>query len=247
MSLAATPKHGYGPNGKPIWALNEAGKPICGAGQKVCKSTIRMASGRCRVHGGASTGRPPSDKAPDQLHPSTLLRREKVLRALGMAQSAQAVRHDPALLEHRENIILFEGFIESTAEGMRPTPEIWEQARSLWQQAASGNHQALIDLGALLVEGLDGAAREARILDLVDRQKKHIEAENKRESQLAQNLSATQANYLRSQYIQLLKEAILNQDIPRERIPLEVAKGLSRFYGTESDSGSRSPGAGALN
>ena len=51
---------GYDAKGRPVWAVNSLGKPVCGASRKrgPCQSTARMENGRCRLCGGSALSGP---------------------------------------------------------------------------------------------------------------------------------------------------------------------------------------------
>lgn len=75
---------GFDAKGRPVWAVNEAGKPICGAMRKrgPCQSTARMENGRCRLCGGATPAGPESPHFKHGRYAKETLKREALLSRL---------------------------------------------------------------------------------------------------------------------------------------------------------------------
>jgi len=75
---------GYDARGRPVWAVNSAGKPVCGAARKrgPCQSTARMENGRCRLCGGATPSGEASPHFKHGRYSKDVLRREALLSRL---------------------------------------------------------------------------------------------------------------------------------------------------------------------
>ena len=108
------PQLGTCRRGKPVWAYDDAGFPVCGAslahssgqsGPKFqCQSRFRMRSGRCRVHGGASKA---------GLAQPAFLNGENSTKMPRHLQSAyQRILKDPDLMSVQKDIAVDEVYLE---------------------------------------------------------------------------------------------------------------------------------------
>jgi hypothetical protein len=238
----------------PIWARNKDGKPTCGritnSTKKPCRSTVLdRKTGRCFAagHGGGEKrkgGRPHTDTP----SPTTIRRRERALKAIGIFDLAEQARHDPEILEHRDNIIFIDALIQAKAEGLVPPLESWQRASELYKEALTGgNATALKELGGVLADGLKGAETIEEIVQLMEHQRKHRESEMRREAQLAGSLNPREANWVILQLLAILKKVVTDQQIPREHIPEAAADEIVRVFGSGTGAGLQGAHAGALN
>jgi hypothetical protein len=100
----------------PIWALNDAGEPVCGANETdgPCQCKIRIApSGRCRVHGGApGSGRPVSVGIYSSSLPKHLL------------QDYEKILTNPDMLSMRDCIATIDALIMQYQRGLLKHPPV---------------------------------------------------------------------------------------------------------------------------
>lgn|GEM_PF-3847035 len=75
---------GYDAKGRPVWAVDDSGRPICGASRSrgPCRSRARMENGRCRMCGGASLSGPSHPSYKHGLYSRETLRRDLLLSRL---------------------------------------------------------------------------------------------------------------------------------------------------------------------
>lgn len=76
--------------GRPIWALNAKGKPVCGAKtgeNSVCQRVVLCLNGRCSKHGGNAPGRPLIHGRKSAVVKNFIRTREEFLKALGGEKS----------------------------------------------------------------------------------------------------------------------------------------------------------------
>lgn len=89
---------GYDTKGRPVWAVNDAGRPVCGANRKKgpCQSTARMENGRCRLCGGATPTGEDHPRYRTGEYSQDRLKREALLNRLAFSTAAEA-GSDPML------------------------------------------------------------------------------------------------------------------------------------------------------
>lgn len=83
--MAKQPPHGYDPQGRPIWALNGKGQPICGGKRGpsgTCQATVRMLNGRCRLCGGKTPRGPENANYKTGEHSHEMKTRRQFVAAL---------------------------------------------------------------------------------------------------------------------------------------------------------------------
>lgn len=174
-----------------------------------CKNPVTPGFEVCRFHGGhVLSGRP-------IVHG----RRSKALKKLGLSTRFKEAFNDPAILVHRENIATHEVLINEVLEGTAPTLPIWIGVKEQYVlvTAAKGQEARLAafeQLGVMLDEGIENSSRINRALELMELQRRHKDSEAKRESDLATNLRAREANAL------MLAVAVLIESyVPKELLP----------------------------
>jgi len=82
---------GYDTKGRPVWAVNDAGRPVCGANRKKgpCQSTARMENGRCRLCGGATPTGEDHPRYRTGEYSQDRLKREALLNRLAFSTAAE--------------------------------------------------------------------------------------------------------------------------------------------------------------
>lgn len=223
------PPHGFDDQGRPIWALGtKHGRPVCGhkiSEGKFCQSEVRLDNGRCK-HAGRG-GRPLKENAT----PETIKRRPgrlKLYKTLKLFERAEEARQDEELKSHRENVVLLEALIRSEGEeDMGPPRELWDQAQQLYESAVKeGNTASLIELGSVLAKGVESAARIDRLLELMDHQRRHREAEDKRELKLQTNLNAREVDLVVKSLL-----AAIHDEVKDPNVRLAIGLRFARLSG----------------
>ena len=165
----------------------------CVPEEERCRGTSRQSGERCRrrrspgseyciLHG----GRVPKGGA----HPNFKDGSRSRYMPKGMLENFERVFNDPELAHHRGSIALLDALIdEAFAEYEEGgTPELWRSLKAAWRRAegarAGGDAArlgaALDEVGLLIGRGADQARRPKRISDLLERRRKHADAETKR-------------------------------------------------------------------
>lgn len=174
---------------------------------------------RCRSGGGAEgSGRP-----------ITHGRRSKLWERLGAAERADAIRNDPGLRDNRENVSVIERLIE--AEGERPpAPPLpyWEDAEKLYDKAMRGDVKALKDLGTVLKDGRKALEADERLLNLMERQRKHIATQNRIEHDAATAVTAKTM-----EKIMVLILAVITRIVPDQTTRTRLAYELDDVFRSE--------------
>lgn len=164
-----------------------------------------MANGRCRLHGGLSTGRPLIHGKYSKYIPKSL------------ATAYEQAISDERLLSLRDEIGLFDALIVSKLEqiGSHGSPaELFEAAKKHFDEltAAIANEDpaqvqfSLQQLGQVLQNGLGDEKRETEVVTLIEKKSKLQEAEHRRLKMLQDYIDSRQAMAL----ISLLLHSIGN-------------------------------------
>jgi ribosomal protein S21 len=147
-----------------------------------CGNPCSPGSNVCEDHG-SKGGRPPKTARDTTIYAN-----------LGLTESIELIRTDPDLMSHRNNVELLEGLMIQTSKGAVPTLELWEKAKELHRKAIQEqNSNALRELGRVLEAGVTEEMRIRRLVELAKEQRKHKEAEARREALLDQGLTSRQA------------------------------------------------------
>lgn len=139
---------------KKLREFNDDGKPICGAKTRkapgYCQGTVLMNGGRCRMHGGASQGRP-----------WTTGKYSKRLREL--RERFGCAVDDPELLDLRPGISVYDDRIRDLMDKLDDTdcPEFRERAVELMDEVKEAARQGFGVAEA--ITALDRWLRKARM------------------------------------------------------------------------------------
>ncbi len=97
---------------------------------------------------------------------------------------------DPELTHHRESIALIDVLTDEALEDLEEggTPELWRSLKAAWRRVekarARGDKarmgQALNETGLLIERGARQTQRTIRVMNLLERRRKHADAETKR-------------------------------------------------------------------
>jgi hypothetical protein len=191
--------------------------PRCGAKTRrgtECQQPA-MPNGRCRLHGGkipSGIGSPHfkhgrySDFMPERL----------------LSGYARMVR-DPELLNQRDEIALLDSMIFEVLKklGSADSAQLWQQLREAWKSMEEGNRrggpeglrqasEAIAMMGELIRRGAHEYQQQEYVLNLMDRKRRFIESQSKREVQERMVLSYEDASLIFSEIGQAVREALLD-------------------------------------
>lgn len=162
--------------------------------QERCKGTSRQRGERCKrrrspgseyciYHG----GRVPKGGT----HPNfTDGRRSKFMPQPEVLQHYLRHLDDPELTGHRESIALVDVLIDEALEDYEDggTPELWRSLKAAWRRVEKARARgdtaclgaALDEAGDLIEQGAEQTRRITRVVNLLERRRKHAVAETKR-------------------------------------------------------------------
>jgi hypothetical protein len=182
-----------------------------------------MPNGRCRMHGGTSTGRPMTAGGRfSKFLPARLAARYEEARKDAQLLS---LSDDLAVLEARLCELLGTLDTEESAAG-------WARALGLYETALKEGRgpkatAALRELGAVLKAGLGAAAKWAEVDEIMEQRRRLSEAEVKRLAAMGQFITATEGNLLIAALVRAVHENVDDADA-RRRIARDVARLLGR-------------------
>lgn len=117
-------------------------------------------------------------------------RRSKYALSPEMLQRHLRLLNDPHITHHRDSLALIDALINEALEDMEEvgTPALWRDLRTAWRRVekarARGNaarlEAALDEVGLLIGRGADQTQAIARVVNLLERRRKHAVAETKR-------------------------------------------------------------------
>ncbi len=197
----------------------------CGATFQVCGAIKRktdvscfgmpMANGRCRLHGGTSTGAPPTNGRRSKYFPVRLM--DRVEEALA----------DGDLIALREDIALMDALIVERASdlGEVTQAELWKSAMQVNAEINRMQRDKLVSIGGesdeiveymtlqagldnILNNGFGESQRIADILTFVEQKRKLSDTELKRLTALSQFMTAQQANLMIAAILNAVKEEV---------------------------------------
>lgn len=209
----------------------------CGAKKRSggeCKQPA-MPNGRCRLHGGKSTGGP-------------LLaggRHSKYLPQRLAPRYAEALQDD-CLLSVNAEIALIDTRLGELLQRLDTTETSlsWKLAAKLFRETKSADAAkaslATMQLGEVLEKGLADSQAWGEAMALIEQRRKCADTEAKRLAQLDQFITAKQANVLIAALIQLVTENVPDVDA-RKRI----AAGLVRIGEGSGSTGDLGAGTGS--
>jgi len=195
--------------------------PPCGAktkkGTGACQMSA-MANGRCKMHGGMSTG---PKSLPAGGRRSTYLPRR-------LAALWQQAATDDTLLDLHSDLVLVEtrltellGQLDEAA-----SPTAWNEALdrwSAWNSDPEANPDAFAELGKLLHAGAGQGVKWHELLELLEARRRVIETETRRRRELRQYLDAREAMLLAGAVIHTINRHVSDPDV-RTAISLELAR-----------------------
>ncbi len=189
------------PEGYPV---NERGQRICGARRRnkdgtegICQSTVLMANGRCRMHGGAT---PVGIGASQWKHGKY----SKVLPPKLLERYEEALDNKD-LLTLRDEIALVDALVLDRLERMQKieggaTDERWLKLKARYERAveaekAGDQREMLRNFRAMasLLAGATEAELRTEILELLERRRKLVETERRMLVEMGLMLSVTEA------------------------------------------------------
>ncbi len=161
--------------------------------QERCKGTSRQSKQRCKrrrspgsefcIHHG---GRVPKGGA----HPNYKDGRRSKYMPRGMHENFERCLNDPELAHHRASIALVDALIDEALGDFEDggTSELWRGLKSAWRKVEKARAEgddarlgaALDEAGMLIERGANQTKRVTRVLDLLERRRKHATAETKR-------------------------------------------------------------------
>lgn len=179
-------------DGKPVWARDSEGRPICYANLETkgrrCQTHIGLGiTGRCYLHNGAGVGRP--TETGGYIFPSESL------------MSRVAAEHDnPDLTSLRAEIAVVKSFAKKFAESFADydLKAAWKTALNkvrkveadLKEDRISGAKETLKELATLIEEGLGELAKFNELFGFFAKANHLIKTENAKQRDLALNISA---------------------------------------------------------
>ncbi len=162
--------------------------------QERCKGTSRQSKQRCKrrrspgseyciYHGGRAPkgGTHPNFKDG---------RRSKFMPQPEVLQHYIRHLNDPELTGHRDSIALIDALINEALEDFEDggTPELWRSLKAAWRRVEKARARgdairlgaALDEVGTLIEQGAEQTRRVTRVVNLLERRRKHAVAETKR-------------------------------------------------------------------
>lgn len=182
-----------------------------------CTSSILYPNGRCGAHGGTTPSGINSPHIRHGRHSKHLPERiaEKVLNAI----------QDPQLTTLAPELALLDARAAELEERLHPESgaQLWDEARKAYRGALDNGAEeearvaAMKTLGRILEQGAAEGAVWAELYDIVDRRRKLIVAESRRQQQLQNFLPATQVQVLVMSLLAAVRERVPDRRI-REMI-----------------------------
>ena len=142
-------------------------------------------------------------------------------------EMVERVLNDPDITSHRENIAMLDAFIQAEQEGLQAPTKVLEKALKLYKSGVGKGAEAaedLIKLGTLLKTARLEAARRDSIVRLMNEQRKHIEAENRKEAMASAVVSAKEFMSFIDFMISLDRDTIPDEVIRDQRIAAMSAR-----------------------
>jgi hypothetical protein len=195
-------------------------RPTCGAKTPngPCRSDVVMANGRCRVHGGATPkgiNHPRNKNYIRTKLPERLA--EKYLNAEG----------DPDLLSLNNEIRLTDIFLQEAISNLDDSPPLalWKSISKEWASLKASQRRGdtessrrhLDTLDGLIERGYRDSDARAEALDIMDKRRKLVESQSKREIALEQSVPVPQVMMLFSAVGQVVMKYV---DSPAQRAAL---------------------------
>lgn len=225
---ATGPLHDRDGSGRPVHARRADGTPICGSPKRrkpgqICDSVVRMANGRCKIHGGKT---PTGIAAPNYQHgrysdylPSKL--GERYARAYS----------DPLLLSLRPEIALLDTRIAGVLETVALGGPDWLAAQAAIVEFESGIaagdnarvQRAFTTLKGAVLSGTKEEQTFAELRDLFKDRARLVESERKRLVEMQQMLTLDSALLLIDRVLDAIRRNVADQDT-RQRIQTDVTR-----------------------
>jgi hypothetical protein len=197
--------------------------PSCGATAKSTGLPCRqpaMPNGRCRLHGGLT---PVGIASPNFKHGRySDFAPEKLLQGY-----ARQVR-DPELLQQRDEIALLDSMIFEALKRMSDadSPAAWLQLRRLWRSMQHANDAGdmssaaakMETIGELIRRGASDFDQREDVLYLIERKRRVIESQSKREVQERLTITYEEAALVFEQLAQVVRDAVRHDPAARAAI-----------------------------